>query len=166
MSETLTQRLERYEGRKYKRYKDSKGYWTIGIGHNLDEKGLMCVVPDDRDLDNEGITDEEINIFLFKDVSEAMADLRNHLPWFDKLDEARQDVLLDMTFNMGIGSAMHHTGLLGFPHMLAALESGDYEKAADELKDSTYYNQVGQRAIDNYNLLLKRKEGQNGFSDK
>jgi lysozyme len=151
--ETISEMLTRHEGRRYKRYKDSVGIWTIGVGHNLEAKGRMGIIPLDRDLEAEGITDAEIDALLQQDISDTMADIRGKITFFDALDEARQNVLIDMCFNMGIGSTIAGTGLLGFPKMLSCLAHGDYEGAADQLKDSKYYTQVGQRAVENYNLL-------------
>jgi lysozyme len=46
-----------------------------------------------------------------------------------------------MMFNIGKGR------LSGFKKMISAIEQGDYEKAAAEMVDSKWYNQVGYRAV-------------------
>jgi lysozyme len=153
MSETIEEMITRHEGRKNKRYKDSQGIWTIGIGHNLQVRGLCGIIPSDRNLDTDGITDEEIDLLFQKDLTDTQSDINNHIPFFPNLDDPRQRVLIDMTFNMGIGSSTQHTGVMGFPHMLSCLQSNDFPGAAEALKDSKYYTQVGQRAVENYNLL-------------
>jgi len=48
-------------------------------------------------------------------------------------------VLIDMCFNLGMA------GLLGFQKMIEALERGYYERAADEMVNSRWYGQVGER---------------------
>ena len=53
---------------------------------------------------------------------------------------ARQRVLLNMCFNLGSG------GLLEFRKSLAAMERGDFETAAREMKASKWATQVGDRA--------------------
>lgn len=79
--------------------------------------------------------------FLFnEDVDEAIAGLDRWLPWWKKLDEVRQRVLVDMVFNMGIH------GVLGFPQTLESIEFGSYAKAADQMLESKWAKQVGNRA--------------------
>src|SRR5699024_12529627 len=63
-----------------------------------------------------------------------------------KCDEARQGVLLKMCFQMGIGSAAHGTGLLGFKNTLAMIERGDYESAAQGMMNSVWAKQTPNRA--------------------
>ena len=53
---------------------------------------------------------------------------------------AQQAALLDFRFNVG------PAGFRRFKKMIQALDEGDYERAADELLDSRYANQVGNRA--------------------
>ncbi len=53
----------------------------------------------------------------------------------------RRGVLIDMAYNLG------KRGLEGFKKMLQALHEEDYEKAADEMVDSKWYKQVGNRGI-------------------
>jgi len=106
-------------------YKDSVGVLTIGYGHNLDE----------------GIDEETAEALLQKDLDVAEADLRRAYPWVDKLDGQRRDVLVNMTFNMGI------TRLSGFVKFLAALEAGDFKTARYEMLNSKWAAQVGDRAV-------------------
>jgi lysozyme len=56
------------------------------------------------------------------------------------LDDARQDVLADMAFNLGVG------GLMDFRRMLAAARAGAYDLAAAEMLASDWASQVGARA--------------------
>jgi lysozyme len=102
-----------------------KGKLTIGIGRNLDDNGIRS---------NEALVMEQ------NDVDAVDARLSQRLPWTNQLDAARRGVLLNMAFNMGIG------GLLQFHNMLAAVQAGDWAKAAAEMKESTWAKQVGARA--------------------
>lgn len=109
-----------------KPYLDSKGILTIGIGRNLRDRGIR--------------TDEAYRM-LNNDLEDVTADLTTYLPWWEKLDEIRQRVLVNMCFNMGIKR------LLGFKNMLAATERGDYATAAAEMLDSKWHHEdVGIRA--------------------
>ncbi len=120
--------LIRDEGWVPHAYKDSEGYLTIGVGHLIDKrkKGELPA--------------KIIDALLMHDIREVMKQLDKKLPWWRSLDETRQRVLVNMAFNLGIN------GLLKFRKMLAALEAGDYEKAAEEMLDSRWAKQVGKRA--------------------
>jgi lysozyme len=157
MVETLEQRLERFEGRRHKRYRDTRGFWSIGIGHNLDADGLGTI-PADRDIINVGITDPEIDKLLQWDINRMKTEVEKYLPWYLLTDAPRQMVIMDMAFNMGLGSSTSGHGLLSFTHTLAAIKAGipdgDYGPAADELATNRhYYAEVKERAVENENLL-------------
>ena len=62
------------------------------------------------------------------------------ISFFDKLDDERQYVLVDMAFNLGLG------GLLKFQKMLSFIGSGNYRQAATEMLSSSYARQVKLRA--------------------
>ena len=161
--------IERHEGRRFSQYCDKcsrpvpecrckiMGNKSIGCGHNLDAKGRMGIIPTDRDLDTQGINNDEIDALLSRDISDTMSEVRGAFPWFDLLDANRQKVLIDMCFNLGIGSKEKGTGLLGFQHMLSAIKNGindgDFGPAADEMKNSKYYRQTGDRAKENEMIM-------------
>lgn len=113
------------EGRRNKMYLDSLRVATIGVGHNL------------RD---DSISDAAVTQIFHDDVAEVLADLNKYLPWYTQLSDARQRVLANMCFNMGVH------GLLTFNHTLSSLQSGDYEAAALGMEKSLWYGQVGDRA--------------------
>jgi len=119
--------IKKHEGLRLKPYRDSVGKLTIGYGRNLDDRG---------------ITRDEAEYMLNNDVSRCMAELRQNLPWFDRLDPVRQDVLIDMCFNLGIGS------LLKFNQTLGHIEKAEYDLAADCMLDSLWAKQVGARAVE------------------
>lgn len=106
-------------------YRDSVGKLTIGVGHNLDDKP---------------ISDRAVRVILEDDVSDATRELFNALPWTRDLDEARQAVLINMSFNLGIG------GLLQFKKTLAAIKEQRWLDAGREMMDSKWAMQVGPRA--------------------
>lgn len=116
--------IEKHEGRKLRAYKDSVGKTTIGIGRNLDDRG---------------ISDAECNAMFERDLTEIIQGCVERVPSFRILDDVRQHVLIDMAFNMGI------EGLLRFHKMFAALEARKFDVAADEMRDSKWYGQVGVR---------------------
>jgi len=124
--EKLKAELIRDEGLRLKPYLDTRGIETIGIGHNLVAKG---------------ISENVANIIYLEDVEEVMGQLDRALPWWQHLDPVRQRVLANMCFNLGIEK------LLGFPHTLILMESGNYEAAAAAMADSLWHRQVGDRAV-------------------
>ena len=119
--------IERHEGRKLKAYKDSVGKVTIGVGRNLDDRG---------------ISDAECNAMFDRDLTETIQACVDRMPGFRTLDDTRQHVILSMAFNMGI------EGVLRFHKMLEALESRKFDVAADEMLDSHWAMQVKTRATE------------------
>jgi lysozyme len=61
-------------------------------------------------------------------------------PWYVGLDEVRRAAITNMAFNLGV------SGLLRFPHMIAALAVQDWATANSEMLNSAWSRQVGDRA--------------------
>lgn len=121
----LEQELTRDEGVRSKVYYDSLNIPTIGIGRNLRDKGLS---PD------------EISYLFANDIKQVCAELDAHVPWWRNMSDARQRVLCNMCFNLGLN------GVLGFVNTLVAMQQGRYEDAADGMAKSKWDTQVGARA--------------------
>lgn len=120
----LLDQLIEHEGCELKPYRDTVGKWTIGVGRNLDDKGLSRA---------------EAMMLASNDIVEVERRLEGLAVW-STLDDTRQRVLADMAFNLGF------VGLMKFRNMLAALEAGDYETAADAMLASRWAGQVKGRA--------------------
>lgn len=130
--------LKRDEGLRLEAYGDpltGAEPWTIGYGHTG---------PDVRKGDV--WTEARCEAALISDIVEHQAELRAAIPWMEKLDPARQRVLDNMAFNMGVGKPGGSKGLLGFRNTLAMIERGDYAQAADAMLGSLWARQVGARA--------------------
>lgn len=123
------------EGKRNKMYLDSKGIPTIGIGHNLRDRF---------------ISERAIRVIFEDDTAQAIDDARHLFPSFDSLSDARRAVISNMSFNLGL------TRLSAFHDMRAAVEAGDFDKAASEMLNSTWATQVGERA---QRLAKTMKEG-------
>lgn len=123
--ETLTEMLIRDEGLRLKPYKCTAGKTSIGCGRNLDDNG---------------ISEQEAMILLRNDIHAARTELSHTFPWIDRLDPVRRDVLANMCFNLGLPTLMQ------FRNMLEALIEKDYDDAAREMLDSRWARQVGPRA--------------------
>jgi len=126
--ERATRLLSLHEGRRNTIYKDSLGYWTVGVGHLIDpSKGGT-------------LPEAIIDALLRYDMTEKYEELVKTLPWVRDLDEVRQYVLLDMAFNLGVN------GLLGFKNTLKMVQGRDYAGAAKNMLLSRWATQVGTRA--------------------
>lgn len=115
-----------HENLKLKPYRCTAGKLTIGVGRNLEQKG---------------ISRQEALMMLRNDIAEAQEALARSLPWFVSLDEVRRCVLIDMAINMGIG------GLLAFKTTLGHIEGKRYPEAARQMLQSLWAKQVGTRAV-------------------
>lgn len=111
-------------------YRCPAGYMTIGYGRNLDANPL--------DIDE--ISEDDAYALLEEDLERVYDQLARKFPWFTSCELYVQAVLLDMTFNMGIGD------ISKFKDMLAACKAGDDAKMIAEMKDSRWYKQVGNRS--------------------
>ena len=171
MKESILDMLKRHEGVRLYPYYCPAGKLTIGVGRNVEDKGFSPEEKEelfgDRNLKDTAIiamlsqkvstkepvlTDDQVLYLLRNDISQCMTKLRANLPYFDHLTEARQNVLIDMCFNMG----WH--GLMAFQKMFAALEIAHYTAAAKEMMDSKWarHRQVGERASE---LSAMMREG-------
>jgi lysozyme len=121
----MVRQLRLHEGERLKPYRCTAGKLTIGVGRNLEDRG---------------ITRDESAMLLSNDIGAMEAEVLRALPWVTQLNEVRQRVLIDMAFNMGI------VGLLNFKRTLATIQAGDYQQAATMMLDSKWAKQVGQRA--------------------
>lgn len=137
--ELLLARLPRSEGRTVKPYLDTQGKWTVGVGHNISVLGLppkMVVAI----IENGKLTDAMVDELLIIDVDGVLKACQE-IAVFNKLDVARQSVVGDMVFNIGLA------GVLGFENTLSAVGRSDWEDAARNMLKSKWAEQVGNRAI-------------------
>jgi len=124
--DALKQQLVTHEALRLKPYRDSVGKLTIGVGRNLDDRG---------------ITRDEAMAMLGNDIANVCLDLDRNAPWWRDMPEPAQRALADMCFNMGWPT------LAQFKNMLAALERGHFRTAAEEAVRSKWARQVGTRAM-------------------
>jgi len=123
------------EGIRYRRYLDTVGKWTIGVGHNISDDPHYHFT-----LADEPLSDRQVMALLEDDINETERQLDARLPWWRTLNDARQNVLANMCFNMGI------TTLSTFRNTLRAMKEGRFTDAAHGMEQSKWYTQVGDRA--------------------
>jgi lysozyme len=112
-----------HEGLKLKLYKCPANKWSLGVGRNVEDRGIS----------------ESEAMFMFEN---DLADVKRHClhyPWFAELSEVRQAAVLDLMFNLG------PTRFSGFRLFIEAMAMKQYPWASAELKNSRWYGQVGRR---------------------
>lgn len=119
--------LRRHEGFRRHPYRCTSGKLTVGYGLNLE---------------NRGIHEHEALWILTGDVQRIHDRLYADYVWFRELDCDRRAVIINMVFNLGL------PGFLKFRRMITALIKKDYEEAANEMLDSKWATQVGNRALE------------------
>ena len=126
-NERLINTLKRHEGFRQRPYQDTMNILTVGYGRNLEING---------------ISEKEAEYLLIQDITRISHEIWDVLPIFDQLCSPRQEVLVNMVYNLGMD------GLLNFRKMLAALANGLYTLAADEMLHSLWSRQVGSRSFE------------------
>ena len=130
----LREVLTDHEGLKYKPYKCTAGKLTIGIGHNLDDRGVSPAV---------------VNLMYDEDVTEVVADLKIIFTDFDDLPDDIQIVLADMRFQLGANRFRK------FRKMIAAVKQSNWPEMIIQMKDSDWYKQTTNRANDLISMVRK-----------
>ena len=124
------------EGIVYEIYKDHLGYPTFGIGH--------LVLDSDPEYGQEvgtPVSEERCLEVFDHDLEVTVNECKVLFPDFDeKLDEV-QEILINMMFNMG------RTRLSKFKKFIGALNEENYDEAANQMMDSRWYHQVGNRSV-------------------
>ena len=135
MNETLIAEIKRYESYRSHAYHDTKGVLTIGYGLNLDD----------------GISEQLAAKILEWIAEERRFSLSSLLPCWQNLSPSRQDVFIDMAYNLGISR------FLKFEKMISAANNGDIEGVCREMRDSKWCREdVGYRAEE---LIEKYRKG-------
>jgi GH24 family phage-related lysozyme (muramidase) len=131
----LRKQLEIDEGVKYEVYKDHLGYDTFGIGH-------LITVHDPENGWSVGTDVEEDRVIeaFESDCESVVRDCHILYEDFDDLPEEAQQIIANMMFNMG------RPRLSNFKGMKLGVDNRDWEAAADEMVDSSWYRQVTNRA--------------------
>ena len=122
MMDKLIDQLIKHEGEVLTAYKCPAGYITVGVGRNLEGKG---------------ITEAESRMLLVNDIAECASDLRNLFghQW-DNISDNRRVALADMRFNLG------PSRFRSFRRMIQAIRAEDWAWAGKEAMDSRWATQV------------------------
>ena len=118
----MIEMIKKHEGFRGMPYEDSLGFPTIGYGTKLP------------------LTKEEAELLLKHRLDKKIEELKNYEPFFIDLPQKAQEVIANMSYQMGVG------GVMKFKNMWNALKNEDYKKAADEMLDSRWARQTPNRA--------------------
>jgi len=141
------------EGLRTRRYYDSRGFPTVGVGFNLARPGAKAAIEAaGADFDRiksgkDGLTQNQVTALLASDARAAIDAAQSLFPDFDNYDPARQLILADLAFNLG------EAKLETFKRFISAVKSGDWVDAAAALRKSRWFAQVGKRALRNVEAL-------------
>lgn len=127
------------EGIRYQAYKDSVGFWTIGVGHliNLEtEKHLLTATL----TKNQVMTMFRLDISRFEDCVNKLVKV--------PLNQNQFDALVSFSFNLGCNALRRST-------LLEKLNNGDFLGASNEFKK---WNKAGGRAIKGLTLRREREK--------
>ncbi len=141
----LRDELRHDEGVRLSAYRDSMGYWTIGVGHLLGASPRMS-----------SITESECDALLEADIETAIMLVAKLTPSLFQISQTefldvRLRAIVNMAFNLG-------PRLAEFEKFLAAVRSADWLTAASEMANSLWAKQVGPRAQRLEQMILTGEE--------
>jgi len=145
-AENFVNKLIAHVGLRLQVYKDTLGIDTIGIGRNLEDRGITKEELDWMDIPSMdavyeyGITEADAMYLAKNDVQIVEEELVRAHPCVEELDAVRQLVLMDMAFNMGVPR------LRKFTKMWNAVHEKKFDIAAKEMLDSRWAVQVKSRS--------------------
>ncbi|WDE11173.1 glycoside hydrolase family protein [Thalassomonas haliotis] len=122
--QNTVEQIKKHEGFRSHPYYCTAKKLTLGYGRNLDDVG---------------ISEQEAEILLQNDLSECKAVVKRNIDT-RYCNDAQVGVLINMAYNLGA------SGLMAFQKMLANVEAGDFQGAANEMLDSRWAQQVPNRA--------------------
>jgi lysozyme len=125
ISPELLASVKIHEGFRKRAYQDSVGVWTIGYGTNLQELE---------------IDEEQAAEFLWEKLRQARVSAGGY-PWFKELNAARQEVITEMIYNLGLPRFDK------FAKLKLALSEKRWAAASEEMLASVWAEQVGVRAL-------------------
>ena len=149
--EDVKQMIMANEGYKTKPYKDSRGLWTVGVGHLIGNGKKMPVVdPKHPELgmitENRVFSPQEIRSIFDKDFEEHLQAAEKSPGW-DKSNDAGKAGLIDLTYNVG------PYWYKKLKDAASLLTEGKFVDAAKELEKTGWYKQVKGRAVATVSLI-------------
>ena len=148
--------IEHWEGRRNKTYIDTMGHPTVGVGFNLDANGAPAAITA-LGLDyaqvragTQLLTDPQIDTLLQQGINQVVSVATMPIPAFNSLPSNQQIVIVDMIFNLGLA------GFSKFVQTIKAINAQDWQTASQQMQQSAWFNQVGNRAKADVDMMAGR----------
>ena len=124
--------VAKHEGMVLEPYKDSLGISTIGIGRNLEDRGITDTELDYigktlEDILEVGLTEEEAIELLKKDIDEANVKVRDKIQDFDSFP---------FYLKMELVNSAYRGLIQDSPNTLELINKGDFAGAAKEFTNN------------------------------
>ena len=134
-------------------YRDTGGIRHVGIGFNLDRAGARDTFNQhgiNYDLTLNGgywLSSAQMTSLFNSDIQWARDGARRWVSSFDSQPHWVQNVLIDMTYNMG------GTSLWKWSNFVKQINGRLYDTAARNMASTKYWSQVGRRCTRNQEIL-------------
>ena len=143
LKDQIKEDLKRHEGVKYEVYLDHLGLPTAGVGHLLHPMSDYEV--------GDKISKEQVDEWFEEDLSTAITDACAVFLNFGSLPDDVKRVCVNMAFNIG------RSRLSKFKNMIRYVNEGNFLMAANEMIDSKWYTQVGNRSKELVDIMKEAK---------
>ena len=141
MYDELKNRIKKHEGFRDVMYLDSLGKKTIGYGHLVTEDGILPGIQYSK---------KELDELFEKDFASAIYNANKLVGNYDISDDAF-GVVIEMCFQLGFPRVSK------FIKFLDALKKHDYNRAANEMLLSKWYEQTPARCQELSNIIRSCK---------
>lgn len=151
----IQEQIALHEGQVNYPYKDSRGFWTIGIGHLIGDGSDEALARSgySKYTKDNPMPDEEVSTLFQKDLDKHKK-IAESYPFYEGMSDEGKKAILDLTFNMGdFYNKKKPDGSYEWKNLREQLNRGDWNAAADNLASSAYARQVGNRAVTVTNQL-------------
>jgi lysozyme len=132
MYDNIKEMLIKNEGLVLQPYRCKNNFLSLGVGRNLDANG---------------ISEDEAMYLLENDIKRVVANLDKNWKVWRSFEPLAQEVCIDCTFQMGI------TGFMQFRRTRALMEMGAWLEASEEILRSKYHEQTPARCARNSRKL-------------
>ena len=156
---SLRNLVAKHEGDKLCVYVDTTGHKTIGIGYNLDQSGARQMIEsvganfDDIYSGKKCLTQSQVNVIFSKTIGSSISGARSAVSSFDSLCCGVQNVMVDMTFNLGVA------GFRAFGTFISDINNKEWASAAADMKGTLWCRQVGSRCTDDAGYVARGCSG-------
>jgi lysozyme len=147
--------ISKHEGSKTCSYTDTTGHKTVGVGFNMDAvssskwSSICSSCPSYSDVYSGAkcISSSNVNTLLQYSLRDAKAEAARVVSNYGSMCCNVQNVVTDMTFNLG--------SLSGFPTLVRYFESSNWAAAASDMKTTLWCRQVGSRCTEDAAMVAQ-----------